>query len=70
MNSLPDSAGDARRAWLCGVQEALNPLQSDFEKSLAWRLTLVVAVVVITINVLAAPPVSPPKIHTPIRSTV
>jgi len=56
MNSLPDSAGDRRRDWLRKAQDDLMPLQSDFEKSLAFRLVLLVAVVVISINVLAPAP--------------
>lgn len=56
MESLPDSAGNARRAWLRATQAELPPQQSDFEKSLAWRLAFVVAVIVVTINVLAPPP--------------
>ncbi|MFM0513260.1 hypothetical protein [Paraburkholderia sp. RL17-373-BIF-A] len=56
MNSIRDSAGNDRRAWLRLMQEELAPSQSDFETSLAWRLVVVVAVIVATINVLAPPP--------------
>ncbi|CAE6693146.1 hypothetical protein [Paraburkholderia nemoris] len=56
MNSIPDSAGSARRAWLRQMQEELAPRQSDFETSFAWRLAFVVAAIVVTINVLAPPP--------------
>jgi hypothetical protein len=59
MKSIPDAAGDARRAWLCEMQDDLIPLQSDFEKSLAFRLTLLVAVFVIGINLLSPPPPAP-----------
>ncbi|MEW9584312.1 hypothetical protein [Paraburkholderia sp. DGU8] len=53
MTSLPDSAGNNRRAWLLSLQ---TPIQSDFEKSLAFRLTVIVAVFVIGINVLELAP--------------
>jgi hypothetical protein len=56
MNLLTDSAGDARRAWLREMQDSLMPLQSDFEKSFGFRVVLLVAVVVISINVLAPAP--------------
>jgi len=51
-----DLAVDARQAWLREMQDGLIPLQSDFEKSLAFRLAMLVAVVVISINVLAPAP--------------
>jgi hypothetical protein len=60
--------GEARRAWLQELQDGLVPLQSDFEKSLAWRLTFVTAAIVVTINVLAPPPV--PATAMTIRATV
>ena len=56
MKSIPDVAGEARRAWLREMQDGLTPVQSDFEKSFAFRMVLVVAVVVISINVLAPAP--------------
>jgi hypothetical protein len=56
MNSLPDLAANARRAWLRETQDSQMPVQSDFENSLAFRLVLLVAVVVIGINVLAPAP--------------
>lgn len=56
MESLPDSAGNARRAWLRVTQTELPPSQSDFEQSWAWRLVFAVAAIVLTINVLAPPP--------------
>jgi hypothetical protein len=56
MESLPDSAGNARRAWLRATPAELPPQQSDFEKSLAWRVAFAVAAIVVTINVLAPPP--------------
>lgn len=56
MESLPDSAGSARRAWLRATQAELPPPQSDFEQSWTWRLAFAVAAIVVTINVLAPPP--------------
>lgn len=56
MESLPDSAGNARRAWLRATQAEFPPQQSDFEKSLAWRLAFAVSAIVVTVNVLAPPP--------------
>lgn len=69
MNSLPDSAGDARRAWLCKEQDDLIPLQSDFEKSPVFRLSLVVAAVVIGLSLFAPPPASSPT-QVAVRATV
>ncbi|MFM0315979.1 hypothetical protein PQR36_13905 [Paraburkholderia nemoris] len=68
MNSIPDSAGDARRAWLYQMQEGLTQPQSDFERSFAWRLAFVVAAIVVTINVLAPPPAD--ATARPIHATV
>jgi len=61
MKSIPDSAGEARRTWLRETQDSYMPLQSDFEKSLAFRLVFLAAVVVISINVLASAPVATPS---------
>ncbi|EIF32547.1 hypothetical protein BCh11DRAFT_00275 [Burkholderia sp. Ch1-1] len=67
MKSLPDWNTAARHRWLtqeaaaeqeCGTQE-----QSDFEQSLAFRLTLIVAVFVIGINVFQPAP-APLVVHT------
>ncbi|MFP3432113.1 hypothetical protein SB781_20345 [Paraburkholderia sp. SIMBA_061] len=69
MNSLPDSAGDARRAWLCKAQDDLTPLQSDFEKSPVFRLSLVVAAVVIGLSLFSPPPTSGAS-ETEVRATV
>ncbi|RDK01454.1 hypothetical protein DLM46_16630 [Paraburkholderia lacunae] len=66
MNSLPDAAGEGRRAWLREMQGPC-PRQSDFEKSFAWRLAFATAAIVITINVLAPPPAAPEK---PVHATV
>jgi hypothetical protein len=68
MESLPDSVGNTRRAWLHAIQTGLPSPQSDFEKSLAWRLTFVVAVIVVTINVLAPPPAT--ATARPVHATV
>jgi hypothetical protein len=68
MKSIPDSAGEARRAWLRQLQDGLTPLQSDFEKSRAWRLTFIVAAIVVTINVLAPPPAA--TVAKPVHATV
>jgi hypothetical protein len=68
MESLPDSAGNARRAWLCATQKEPALRQSDFEKSFAWRLTFVVAAIVVTINVLAPPAAD--ATSRPVRATV
>lgn len=64
MTALPDIHGEDRRAWLQFVQESdpvhrpahATPGTSNFEKTLAWRLALLVAVVVIGINVFAPDP--------------
>ncbi len=69
MNSLPDLAADARRAWLGEIQDELMPVQSDFEKSPAFRLSLIVAAVVIGLSVFAPPPASSAA-HVAIRATV
>lgn len=58
MYSLSDSAGDARRAWLCKTQDDLMPLQRDFEKSPAFRLSLIVAAVVVGLSLFSPPPTS------------
>jgi hypothetical protein len=68
MESLPDEAGEARRAWLSEMQGDQTPAQSDFEKSVAWRGVFVAAVIVTVINVPASPPQAPAQ--PPIRSTV
>lgn len=69
MNSLPDSAGSARRAWLCRAQEDLVPVQSDFEKSPAFRLSLIVAAVVIGLSLFSPPP-TPSAPKAAVRATV
>lgn len=69
MNSLPDSAGDARRAWLCKTQSDLIPLQSDFEKSPVFRFSIVVAAVVVGLSLFAPPPASS-SAHVAVRATV
>lgn len=56
MKSIPDVAGEARRAWLCEMQRGQTGPQSDFEKSLAFRSTLIVAIFVIGINLFSPPP--------------
>ncbi|MFL9899037.1 hypothetical protein PQR71_12885 [Paraburkholderia fungorum] len=65
MTSLPDSAANERRAWLCRLQA---PVQSDFETSVVWRSTLIAALIVIVINIPASPPVTPAQAA--VRSTV
>lgn len=52
MKTLPDNHGDARRAWLREFQGETPVQQSDFEKSLAFVLTMIVAVFVIAINLI------------------
>ncbi|MFM0646889.1 hypothetical protein PQR14_21405 [Paraburkholderia bryophila] len=69
MNSFSDSAGDARRAWLLRTQEDLVPVQSDFEKSPAFRLSMIVAAVVVGLSLFAPPPLSGTS-HPAIRATV
>lgn len=69
MNSLPDLAADARRAWLRKMQDGFMPVQSDFEKSLAFRLSLVVAAVVIGLSLFAPAPASS-SAHVAVRATV
>ncbi|CAG4906289.1 hypothetical protein [Paraburkholderia saeva] len=65
MKSIPDVNGEARRAYLREMQDGFTPLQSDFEQSPVWRITLLVAVFVIGINVFAPAPVavSPASAH-------
>jgi hypothetical protein len=66
MNSIADANTEQRHAWLRAEQDlpARNAAprrdQSDFEKSFAWRLAIVAAIVVIAINLFhsASPPVS------------
>lgn len=80
MTALPDIHGDDRRAWLQFVQESdpvrrpahAAPDTSNFEKTLAWRLALLAAVVVIGINVFAPDPepnVAPGTMHTATPAT-
>lgn len=68
MKSLPDEAGEARRSWLSEMQGHRIPVQSDFEKSVAWRGVFAAAIIVTVINV----PASPPQVlaQPPIRATV
>lgn len=69
MSSLPDLAADARRAWLSEMQDGFIPVQSDFERSLAFRLSLIVAAVVVGLSLFSPPPTSgAPK--APVRATV
>ena len=70
MKSIPDVNGEARRAYLREMQDGFTPLQSDFEQSPIWRITLLVAVFVIGINVFAqaSAPVAASPAHA--RSTV
>lgn len=70
MKSIPDSAGEDRRAWLRAMQDDLVPIQSDFETSLAWRVALGVAALVILFNVLAPSPVSVAAKPAHMRGTV
>lgn len=66
MNSIADANTEQRHAWLRDEQNlpahkpASPRCQSDFEKSFAWRLAMVAAVLVIGINLFhsASPPVS------------
>lgn len=67
MESLNDAHGPERRLWLRLIQS-----QSDFEKTLAFRLTLLAAVVVISINVFAPdsqPGATPTATHAAVRAT-
>jgi len=68
MESLPDSAGNARRTWLRAVETEPPAAQSDFERSAIWRGVFVAAFIVTVINI----PVSPPTVQTraPVRATV
>ena len=60
MNSFPDSAGHARRAWLrvaqhLPAQDTLHEVsadQSDFAKSPVWRGVFIAAAIVIVMNCL------------------
>ena len=52
MESLKDSHGPDRRLWVRLIQQP----QSDFEKSLAFRLAWLVAVIVIGINLFTPSP--------------
>lgn len=67
MESIRDTAGDARRAWLSKMQDGFVPIQSDFERSLAFRLSLIVAAVVIGLSLFSPPPT---PAHLAVRSTV
>jgi len=69
MKQIVDSAGEARRAWLRGMQDDLMPLQSDFEKSPAFRLSLIVAAVVVGLSLFAPEPASS-SAHVAVRATV
>ncbi|WP_175051099.1 hypothetical protein [Paraburkholderia sediminicola] len=69
MKEIVDSAGDGRRAWLRGMQDDLMPLQSDFEKSPVYRLSLIVAAVVVGLSLFAPPPASSTA-HVAVRATV
>ncbi|MDQ7981370.1 hypothetical protein QYH69_29490 [Paraburkholderia sp. SARCC-3016] len=58
-----DANAEARRTWLLALQSAptastnvASNAQSDFEKSFAFRLALVITVVVIGINLFSSPP--------------
>lgn len=57
-----DANGDARRQWLRALpvlaMDATATVQSDFEKSLPFRLTILVAVFVIGLNLLSDQPSS------------
>jgi hypothetical protein len=68
MKSIPDTAGETRRAWLRELQRGTTPPQSDFEKSVIWRGVFAAAFIVTVINI----PVSPPTVqtHAPVRATV
>lgn len=70
MKSIPDVNGEARRACLREMQDSFAPLQSDFENSPVWRITLLIAAVVIGINLFA--PASAPVAASPahVHSTV
>jgi hypothetical protein len=67
MKSTHDLAGKARRAWLKrGAKGALTiesrpEPQSDFEKAFAYRLTFVVAAVVIALNLFSPEPNATPQ---------
>lgn len=69
MKSMPDAHGDARRADLRAIYVCCLTSQSDFEKSLPFRLTMLVAAFVIGINVLAPPPAASP-VPPAVRATV
>jgi hypothetical protein len=62
MKPLQDFHGDTRRARLRGRQVvAPQREQSDFEKSFAFRLAFVTAIVVIGINLFSSPPPPTPS---------
>ncbi|MFM0595350.1 hypothetical protein [Paraburkholderia dilworthii] len=69
MNSIPDAAAAERKAWLREFQDAQMPVQSDFEKSLTFRLSMIVAAVVIGLNLFAPPPTTAAP-HAVVRAMV
>jgi hypothetical protein len=56
VKEIIDSAADARRAWLREIQEDLVPLQSDFEKTPIFRVSLVIAAVVVGLSIFGPQP--------------
>ncbi|MFM0192400.1 hypothetical protein PQQ65_04860 [Paraburkholderia strydomiana] len=69
MKEITDSAADARRAWLRKMQDDLVPLQSDFEKTPIFRVSLIVAAVVIGLSIFGSQP-STVTSHAGVRSLV
>jgi hypothetical protein len=69
MNSLPDSAGEARRTWLCEQQDSLLPLQSDFEKTPIFRASMVIAAIVVGLSIFGPQP-STVTSHVAVRPSV
>lgn len=70
MKSIPDVAGEARRAWLFEMQCHQRAPQSDFECCLAYRLCFIVAVFVIGLNLLSPDPTPSPPARAAVRHTV
>ena len=60
---------EARQAWLRKMQDDLMPLQSDFEKSPIFRLSLLVAAIVVGLTTFAPQP-TPVVSHAAVRASV
>lgn len=69
MKEIIDSGAEARRAWLREMQDGLVPMQSDFEKTPIFRVSLVIAAVVIGLSIFGPQP-STVTSHVAVRPSV